>query len=71
MDTPLLLRAIGGILGFWVCFFLGSRTAYHPSTRWLRWSCVFAVSENIAVLSQPFLSRLDTMNMSLLPALLI
>lgn len=42
MDTPLLLWVVGGILGFWVCFFLGSRTAYHPSTRWLRWSCVFA-----------------------------
>lgn len=42
MDAPLLPWVVGGILGFWVYFFLGSRTAYHPSTRWLRWSCVFA-----------------------------
>ncbi|MDW8213021.1 MAG: BTAD domain-containing putative transcriptional regulator [Roseiflexaceae bacterium] len=42
MDAPLLLWVVGGILGFWAYFFLGSRTAYHPSTRWLRWSCVFA-----------------------------
>ncbi len=41
MDAPLLIRVVGGILGFWVCFFLGSRTAYHRSTRWLRWSFVF------------------------------
>ncbi len=42
MEAPLFIWAVGGILGFWVCFFLGSRTAYHPSTRWLRWSFVFA-----------------------------
>ncbi|MFQ3632111.1 BTAD domain-containing putative transcriptional regulator [Roseiflexus sp.] len=42
MEALLFTWAVGGILGFWVCFFLGSRTAYHPLTRWLRWSFVFA-----------------------------
>lgn len=41
MDARLLLWVVGGILGLWAYFFLGSRTAYHPSTRWLRLACVF------------------------------
>lgn len=38
MDIPLslLLRAGGSVVSFWVGLFLGNRTAYHPSTRWLR-----------------------------------
>ncbi|MGB9754988.1 hypothetical protein [Roseiflexus castenholzii] len=42
MDILLPIRVVGGIVGFWGFFFLGSRTAYHPSMRWLRWSFVFA-----------------------------
>lgn len=42
MDISLLIWVVGGIVGFWSCFFLGSRTAYRPSMRWLRWTFVFA-----------------------------
>ncbi len=36
MDIPLFLHVGGSIVSFWVGLFLGNRTAYHPSTRWLR-----------------------------------
>ena len=41
MDIPLFLHVGGSIVSFWVGLFLGNRTAYHPSTRWLRWTFVF------------------------------
>ncbi|ABQ92375.1 BTAD domain-containing putative transcriptional regulator [Roseiflexus sp. RS-1] len=36
MDIPLLIHVGGSVVSFWVGLFLGNRTAYHPSTRWLR-----------------------------------
>ncbi len=36
MDIPLFLHVGGSVVSFWVGLFLGNRTAYHPSTRWLR-----------------------------------
>jgi hypothetical protein len=41
VDIPLFLHVGGSIVSFWVGLFLGNRTAYHPSTRWLRWTFVF------------------------------
>ncbi|MBO9324550.1 MAG: hypothetical protein J7463_03665 [Roseiflexus sp.] len=41
MDIPLLIHVGGSVVGFWAGLFLGNRTAYHPSTRWLRWTFVF------------------------------
>ncbi|MCS7288776.1 MAG: hypothetical protein NZ699_06560 [Roseiflexus sp.] len=66
MDAPLLLWVVGGILGFWAYFFLGSRTAYHPSTRWLRWSCVFAgLHFLLTALETPFGARVHALIPSL------
>lgn len=66
MDAPLLLWVVGGILGFWTYFFLGSRTAYHPSTRWLRWSCVFAgLHFLLTALESPLGVRAHTLILSL------
>jgi hypothetical protein len=36
VDIPLFLHVGGSVVSFWVGLFLGNRTAYHPSTRWLR-----------------------------------
>jgi hypothetical protein len=36
VDIPLLIHVGGSVVSFWVGLFLGNRTAYHPSTRWLR-----------------------------------
>jgi hypothetical protein len=41
VDIPLFLHVGGSIVSFWVGLFLGNRTAYHPSTRWLRLTFVF------------------------------
>ena len=41
MDIPLLIHVGGSVVGFWAGLFLGNRTAYHPSTRWLRLTFVF------------------------------
>jgi hypothetical protein len=41
VDIPLLIHVGGSVVSFWVGLFLGNRTAYHPSTRWLRLTFVF------------------------------
>jgi hypothetical protein len=41
VDIPLLIHVGGSVVGFWAGLFLGNRTAYHPSTRWLRLTFVF------------------------------
>lgn len=41
LDASLLIYVVGGVISFWTALFLGSRTAYHPSMRWLRWAFLF------------------------------
>ncbi len=57
MDIPLFLHVGGSIVSFWVGLFLGNRTAYHPSTRWLRWTFVFTGCYFLLRAIEPFLNH--------------
>ncbi|MGQ9547932.1 MAG: BTAD domain-containing putative transcriptional regulator [Roseiflexus sp.] len=65
MDIPLVLRVGGSVVSFWVGLFLGNRTAYHPSIRWLRLAFVFsgfsfllqAIETTLTVPAQPILAQ--------------
>lgn len=67
MDIPLLLRVGGSVINFWVGLFLGNRTAYHPSIRWLRLAFVFsgfsfllqAIETTLTVPAQPILAQIQ------------
>lgn len=67
MDIPLLLRVGGSVISFWVGLFLGNRTAYHPSIRWLCLAFVFsgfsfllqAIETTLTVPAQPILAQIQ------------
>lgn len=67
MDIPLLLRVGGSVINFWVGLFLGNRTAYHPSIRWLCLAFVFsgfsfllqAIETTLTVPAQPILAQIQ------------